>query len=89
MNGFLIIGLILVIVGYSVDFLFCDILYGKLPRSFLKLGQLGAYMGILGGFMFFYGAMAISIWFGCAVIALGLSLPFMFERIEQISSPKK
>lgn len=89
MNGFLITGLTLVIVGYIVDFLFCDILYEKLPCKILKVGEVGSYIGMVGGFMFFYGAMAISIWFGFAVIGLGLYLPILFDKVEQIFLPKK
>ncbi len=89
MNGFLITGLTLVILGYSVDFLFCDILHEKLPCKILKIGEIGSYIGMLGGFVFFYGAMAVSVWFGFAVIGLGLSLPNLFERIEQIFLPRK
>lgn len=82
MNIFLVAGIALVILGYSTDILVFDLLPRQWSKKWRKIGHLGSYVGMLGWFVTFYGAMAINILFGIVVLVVAYYLPSIAGKIK-------
>ena len=82
MNIFFVAGIALVILGYSTDILVFDLLPRQWSKKWRTIGYLGNYVGLLGWFVTFYGAMAINILFGIAVLLVAYYLPSLADKIK-------
>ena len=82
MNIFFVAGIVLVILGYGTDILVFDLLPRQWSKKWRTIGYLGNYVGMLGWFVTFYGAMAINILFGIAVLVVAYYLPSIADKIK-------
>lgn len=82
MNIFLVAGIALVILGYGTDILVFDLLPRQWSKKCRMIGHFGSYVGMLGWFVTFYGAMAINILFGIVVLAVAYYLPSIADKIK-------
>lgn len=82
MNIFLVAGIALLILGYSTDILVFDLLPRQWSKKWRTIGHIGSYVGMLGWFVTFYGAMAINILFGIVVLVVAYYLPSIASKIK-------